>query len=92
MHMTSDLVIFAIVAALVALFIVVELASAVLPLLIVVTMVAPEERAALAQLIAATDRSRKLRLWRALRLAVLAQRSGMPDAWTPPPSGQRSDR
>jgi putative exporter of polyketide antibiotics len=75
MHMMSDLAIFTIVAGLVTLFILVELACAVLPLLIVVTMVAPEERRALAELIAATDRSRRLRLWRALRLAVLARRA-----------------
>jgi hypothetical protein len=86
--MGSSLVVFAIVAALLFLFIVVELIAAIVPLLIVVTLVPQEEREGLAQLLAAADSSRRLRLWRALRLAVAARRIDRarnrrrdPDAW-----------
>ncbi len=62
------------VVGLVILVVVVELAAAVLPVLIVVTLVPPEERSALAEVIAAVDSSPRLRLWSALRLAVAARR------------------
>jgi hypothetical protein len=52
-----------------------ELLAAVLPLLVLVLLVPPEERAELAALVAATDSSRRLRLWPALRVAVLARRA-----------------
>jgi len=63
------------VAAIVLLVVVfVELAAAVLPMVIVLALVPPEERRGLAELIAATDNSRRLRIWPALRIAVEAQR------------------
>jgi hypothetical protein len=68
------LALFGIVAVLVLLFVVTELTAAVLPLLLVVTMVPPEERRTLADLIAATDSSHRIRFWPALRVAVGAQR------------------
>lgn len=84
----SSLAVFATVAALLFLFIVVELVAAIAPLIIVVTLVPPEEREGLAQLLAAADSSRRLRLWRALRLAVAARRLDLarnrrrdPGAW-----------
>ena len=70
----SSLAVVATVAGLVFLVIVVELIAAIVPLIIVVTLVPPAEREALAQLLAAADSSRRLRLWRALRLAVVARR------------------
>lgn len=63
------------VAALVVLVLVVELASAVLPIIIIVTLVPPEDRHDLAEVLAAADSSRKLRLWPALRAAVIARRT-----------------
>ena len=62
------------VGAFVGLVVVVELAAAVLPLVIILTFVPPGERAALTELIAATDSSRRLRIGRALRLAVEMRR------------------
>lgn len=62
------------VAALVLLFLVTELAAAVLPLLIVIVCVPPQHRDALARLVAAADSSRRLRLWSALRLAIKGRR------------------
>jgi len=64
----------AIVAFLVLLFILTELAAAVLPLVIVIVLVPPQDREALARVIAACDTSRKLRIWSALRLAVVLSR------------------
>jgi hypothetical protein len=64
----------AIVALLVVLFILTEIASAVLPLLIVIAFVPTGDRDALAQVVAACDTSRKLRIWPALRLAVALRR------------------
>src|SRR4051812_41455731 len=63
------------VAVLVFLVVATELIAAVLPLLIVVLLVPPEERHGLAELLAATDSSRRLRLWPALRAAVKARRA-----------------
>ncbi|MFI5909553.1 hypothetical protein [Dactylosporangium sp. NPDC051541] len=54
--------------------IVTELVAAALPVLIVITFVPPEEREALARLLAAVDSSRRFRLWSALRLAVRERR------------------
>ena len=59
----------------VALFILTELISSALPVLIIAMMVPPEERHGLAELVAAADSRRRLRLWRALRLAVKARRA-----------------
>ena len=57
-----------------AVVILTELVVAALPVVIVIAMVPPEEREGLARLLAACDSSRKLRLWPAVRLAVLARR------------------
>lgn len=70
----NDVAVLAAVACLVMLFVMAEIIAAVLPVIIVVVLVPPEERAALADLIAATDSSRRLRLWPALRTAVAARR------------------
>lgn len=70
-----DYVLVPLVVAVVILFVViVELVAAVLPMLIVITLVPPEERQGLAEVIAAIDSSRRLRLWRALRASVVARR------------------
>lgn len=63
------------VGAFVGLVVVVELAAAVLPLVIILAFVPACERAVLADLIAAADSSRRLRVGRALRLAVAARRA-----------------
>jgi hypothetical protein len=55
----------------------VELLAAVLPLLVVLAFVPPNERPALVEVMAATDGSRRLRLWSALRL-VMARRGTEP--------------
>ena len=52
-----------------------ELLAAVLPLLIVLAFVPPAQRSVLADLLAASDSSRRLRCWPALRLAVASRRS-----------------
>ena len=65
------------VAALVLLFVAAEIIAAVLPIIIVITLVPPEDRRGLAELLAATDSSRKLRLWPALRVAVAARRGAL---------------
>jgi len=71
--MTGLLVLIAV--AVVLLFIACELAAAVLPLLVVMTLIPPEERHGLAEVLAAADCRRRLRLWRALRVAVKARRA-----------------
>lgn len=58
-----------------AVIIVTELVAATLPVVIVIATVPPEEREGLARLLAACDSSRRLRLWKALRLAVRARRA-----------------
>ncbi|HEU4349953.1 MAG TPA: hypothetical protein VFR35_19420 [Actinoplanes sp.] len=63
------------VAALVMLFVLAEIAAAVLPLIIVMTLVPPEQRHELAEVLAACDSSRKIRLWTSLRAAVKARRT-----------------
>jgi hypothetical protein len=70
----STVTIVGIVALLIAFVVLTELMAAALPLLLVITLVPHEERQQLAELIAVTDRSRRLRLWHALRVAVAAQR------------------
>ncbi len=70
----NEIAVLAAVAALVMLFVLAEIAAAVLPIIIVVALVPPHEREDLAKVIAACDSSRKLRLWRALRVAVEARR------------------
>jgi len=47
----------------------------VLPVLVVIALVPPEERQGLGEVIAAMDSSKKLRLWPALRASVLARRA-----------------
>jgi hypothetical protein len=71
----NDFAILAAVAALVMLFVLAEIAAAVLPVIIVVALVPPEEREGLAKVIAACDSSSKLRVWSALRVAVSARRT-----------------
>jgi putative exporter of polyketide antibiotics len=80
-HRREDLMTLAIAIAVlvvVILAVLAEVVSAVLPIVIVLTMVPPEERHGLAELLAAADSSRKLRLWSALRVAVLARRVRRP--------------
>jgi hypothetical protein len=70
----NGLVVLTVVSAVVIIIVLLELAAATLPLLIVLTLVPPHERAQLAELLAACDSSRRLRLWPALRAAVAARR------------------
>ncbi|GAA0474393.1 hypothetical protein Ade02nite_74970 [Paractinoplanes deccanensis] len=70
----STLAVVGVVGLLVVLIALTEVIAASLPLLLVITMVPHHERAQLAELIAATDGSRRLRLWPALRAAVAARR------------------
>jgi putative exporter of polyketide antibiotics len=70
----SQFALAAAVAALVLLVVLTELAAAALPLIIVITLVPPHERAQLAEVLAACDSSRKLRLWTALDAAVKVRR------------------
>jgi hypothetical protein len=63
------------VMAFVGFVVAVELAAAVLPLVVVLVWVPPEERPALAALITAARGSRKLTIWSAIRL-VAARRIG----------------
>jgi hypothetical protein len=70
--MTVSLVIVAMGALMV--LILTELVAATLPVVIVIAMVPPEEREGLAKLLATADSSRKLRLWKALRIAVRDRR------------------
>ncbi|HET6534405.1 MAG TPA: hypothetical protein VFH03_27805 [Actinoplanes sp.] len=71
----NEFAVLAAVTALVMLFVLAEIAAAVLPLIIVLTLVAPEQRQSLADVLAACDSSRKLRIWTALRVAVKARRA-----------------
>ena len=84
------------VVALILVVVVSEVLAAVLPVLIVITMVPPEDRAGLAALIAAADSSRRLRVWPALRVAVLARRvqraNRRPADRQPHPAGEDSQR
>jgi hypothetical protein len=75
------------VAGVVVIVVLTEVAAAALPILIVVLLVPPEERADLAELIAATDSSRRLRFWPALRVAVAARRAARSAADVPKWSG-----
>ena len=70
----NELVVLAAVAMTIVLIVLIELATAALPLVIVMTFVPPHERRELADVIAALDSRRRLRLWPALRLAVRARR------------------
>ncbi|WP_030439069.1 hypothetical protein [Actinoplanes subtropicus] len=71
--MTSTLLA-GIIAFLVLLFVLCEIASAVLPLIIVLLAVPERERETLARVLAALDSSRRLRLWITLRFAVTMRR------------------
>lgn len=71
----STLLVVGIVGLLIVLIGLTELLAASIPLLLVILMVPHHERAQLAELIAAADRSRRLRLWPALRAAIAARRS-----------------
>ncbi|WP_305786814.1 hypothetical protein [Symbioplanes lichenis] len=70
----SDLAVIGLVAAVLMFIVLIELLSAAVPLLIVVTLVPPAERPALADCLAAADSRRRLRLWPALRAAAEARR------------------
>lgn len=70
----NEIAVIAAIAALIMLFVLAEIAAAVLPLIIVVALVPPEERADLAKVVAACDSSRRLRFWPALRAAVTMRR------------------
>ena len=63
-----------VVAVVVIVIVALEMLTAVLPLLIVILFVPPEERADLADVLAAADSSPRLRLWPALTAAVIARR------------------
>jgi hypothetical protein len=69
----SDVIVSAGLGVLV-LIIVTEVVAAVLPLVLVIVLVPHEQRRELAELLATVDSSRRLRLWTALRLAVMARR------------------
>jgi hypothetical protein len=71
----ETIVLSVIVIAVVAIVALTELAAAVLPILVVVLLVPADQRADLARVLAAADSSHRLRLWRALRAAVVARRS-----------------
>jgi hypothetical protein len=72
-------------ASALALLVLTELVAAALPVVIVLAVVPPEEREGLAKLLAACDSSRKLRLWRTLRLAVRTRREEAGDRRHPDP-------
>jgi putative exporter of polyketide antibiotics len=57
-----------------AFIVVTEVVVAVLPLVLIVALVPQEERRDLAELLAAADSRRRLRLWPALRIAAAARR------------------
>jgi hypothetical protein len=63
------------VMAFIVFVVMVELVAAVLPLVVVLVWVPPEERPALAAVMTATRGSRRLTVWSALRL-VAARRNG----------------
>ncbi|GAA1891939.1 hypothetical protein [Asanoa iriomotensis] len=64
----TDIALIAAVAAFVGLVVVVELAAAVLPLVIILTCVPPSERRVLVELVTATGGGGRLRVGRVLRL------------------------
>jgi hypothetical protein len=86
----ETIVLWAIVIAIVVMVALTELAAAVLPILVVVLLVPADERADLARVLAAADSSRRLRLWRALRTAVLVRRSARVGRTQDPGGGARS--
>jgi hypothetical protein len=71
----TTLAVIGITALLIIVVVLSELAAATLPILVVVALVPHEERRQLAELIAAVDSRRRLRLWPALRTAVAARRA-----------------
>jgi hypothetical protein len=85
--MTGPVVLIAI--AVVALFILTELTAAVLPVIVVLAMVPPDERHGLAEVLAAADSRRRLRLWRALRVAAKARRTALSVSPGRPLGGRR---
>jgi len=70
----SQLAVIGIVAALVLTIVISEVVCALLPLLVVVTLVPASERKGVAEVLAATNRSPRVRLWPALHAAVTARR------------------
>jgi hypothetical protein len=77
-----DILLVAIVATTVVSIGLIELIAAVVPLVLVVLMVPPEQRQDLATVIAAADSSHRLRLWPALRIAVRVRRNARAKAAT----------
>ncbi|MEV0715861.1 hypothetical protein [Asanoa sp. NPDC050611] len=71
----TDIAIIAAVAAFVGVVVLVELASAVLPLVIILACVPPHERPVLLELVAATGGGGRLRVFRTLRLVGATRRS-----------------
>lgn len=72
--MDVPLIVIVAIALVVVLCVTAELLSAVVPLLLVIAFVAPEDRPALAAVLAAADSSHRLRFWPALQAAVAARR------------------
>ena len=79
-----DVLVVLFVVILVVAVVAAEVLAAVLPMIIIITMVPSQERAELAQLMAAADSSHRLRVWSALRVAVLARRRARAERWTIP--------
>ena len=71
--MPGAVVVFSVALAIIVI-VMMEVIAAVLPVVVVILLVPPHERAGLAELIAAADSSRRLRMWPALRVAVRARR------------------
>jgi hypothetical protein len=63
------------VGSFVGFVVLVELAAAVLPLVIILAFVPPHEREVLAEIVGATEVARRLPIGRALHLAVMARRA-----------------
>ena len=70
----NEFAILAAVAVLVVLLVFSEIVAAVLPIAIIVACVPPDERDALARVVAWCDSFSRLRRWPGLRLAVKARR------------------
>ncbi|MCO8275972.1 hypothetical protein M1L60_35880 [Actinoplanes sp. TRM 88003] len=71
-----------VVALIVVLIVLSEILAAVIPLIIVLTCVPAAERDGLARVLAVIDSSRRLRVWSALKLAVVLRRQEIEQART----------
>jgi putative exporter of polyketide antibiotics len=72
--MTMPDIVFVAALGCLAFIVVSEIVVAVLPLVLVIALVPREERRDLAELLAAADSRRRLRLWPALRIAAASRR------------------